>query len=56
MADKYSRERGSVSFQTGRTSIEFPAVDLIMIDEVSDEGAGLSLSTALPLAFGGRYS
>lgn len=53
IADECSRKTGLVRFQTALTSLEFPAADLIWIDPLSNERAGLALSTALPLGFGG---
>lgn len=56
MADRYSRNKSTIHFRTGRTTLEFPAVDLIMIDELADEGmtqtAGMGGTFGLRTALG----
>jgi hypothetical protein len=55
MADQYSRQNGAVQFRTGRSTVEFPEVDLIKVDELADEGAGQTFSTERPLGFAAAY-
>ncbi len=38
MAEQWSRRDGVIHFQAGRTTHEFPAGSVIMIDELADEG------------------
>ncbi len=38
MADRWLRRDDSIHFQAGRTTHEFPAGSVIMIDELSDDG------------------
>ncbi len=49
MADQYSRRNGAIQFRTERTTLEFPVGDLIMVDELEDEGFSQPSGVALGL-------
>jgi len=50
LADRYSRQGGVIQFRMGTSRTEFLAGDLLMIDELTDDGFAQPTRVRQPLA------